>query len=83
MAALARAVAAMIAVGGLSGSALSGDRRDAGVDADDARTDAILGAHGLAPADRRDPGHALRPAWRTPHGRPGRARASYRGAKPR
>ena len=34
-------------------AALAGDRSDAGIDADDARTDAILGTPGSAPADRR------------------------------
>ena len=83
MAALVRAVAAMIALGALAGPSLAGDRSDAGVDADDARTEAILGAHGPAPAGRRDAGRAMRPARRTPHGRKGRAHEPRGEAKAR
>ena len=82
MVGLARAVAAVFALGALPTAALAGDRSDAGIDADDARTQAILGTPGFGPADRRDRGHAARQPRRSSHVRTGRAHApSTGGAK--
>ena len=79
---LARAVAAVFALGALPTAALAGDRSDAGIDADDARTQAILGTPGVGPAGQRDRGHDARQPRRSPHGRNGRAHApSAGGAK--
>jgi hypothetical protein len=79
MVSLARAVAAVFALGALHTEALAGDRSDAGIDADDARTQAILGTPGFGPADRGDHGHATRQPQRSSHLRTGRARASSAG----
>jgi hypothetical protein len=82
MVSLARAVAAVFALGALPTAALGGDRSDAGIDADDARTQAILGTPGFGPADRGDRGHAARQPRRSSHVRTGRAHApSTGGAK--
>ena len=82
MVGLARAVAAVFALGALPTAAFAGDRSDAGIDADDARTQAILGTPGIGPADQRDRGHAARQLRRSSHGGTGRAHApSTGGAK--
>ena len=63
---------ALGAIGSLAPAVLAGERRDAGVDADDARTQAILGTLNPAAADRRDvrpDAPALKPSL---HIRPGR-----------
>jgi hypothetical protein len=82
MVALARAVAAVFALGALPTAVLAGDRSDAGIDADDARTQAILGTPGFGPAGQRDRGHAGRQPRRSSHVRTARGHApSTGGAK--
>jgi hypothetical protein len=82
MAGFARAVAAVFALGALPTAALAGDRSDAGMDADDARTQAILGTPGFGPAGQRDRRHAARQPRRSSHGGTGHAHApSTGGAK--
>jgi hypothetical protein len=82
MVGLARSVAAVFALGVLSGPALADNRSDAGTDADDARTQAILGTPGFGPAGQRDRGHAARQPRRSSHGKTSRAHApSAGGAK--
>ena len=77
---LAPAVAAVFALGALPTAALAGDRSDAGVDADDARTRAILGTPGSGSADRHDRGHAARQPRRSSHVRTGGALAPSAGS---
>jgi hypothetical protein len=78
MVGLARAVAAVFALGALT-AVLAGDRSDAGIDADDARTQAILGTPGFGPAGQRDRGDAVRQPRRSSHVRTGRTHAPFNG----
>ena len=79
MVSVASAVAAVFALCALHTQALAGDRTDAGLDADDARTQVILGKPGFGPVDRGDHGHATRQPRRSSHVQTGRALAQSAG----
>ena len=65
---------------GVPPGAIAGERSDAGIDADDARTQAILAAPGFAPANRGDR-DILRPPRPKSHVRSGHAVAGRAGAE--
>jgi hypothetical protein len=65
MAGVLRAGAAAVALS--AAPALAGDRSDAGIDADDARTQAILGTPGSMAAGQRDSKSVDRPPRRSSH----------------
>ena len=79
MVGLARAVAAVFALGALPTAVLAGDRSDAGIDEDDARTQAILRTPAFGPVGQRDRGHAARQPRRSSRVRTGRTHAPSNG----